>query len=360
MPGYPAELLLVAGEASGDLHGAHLARALLRHLPDLRLTGIGGTHMREAGVHLLFDITEISVVGIWEGGKVLGRLWQIYQTLRRRMTTSPCTALILIDFPEFNLRLARVAQKQGIPVLYYIAPQVWAWRPWRIRTIKRVVDKVFVILPFEPPFYQRAGVEAEFVGHPLLDQVQVTVERTTFCRQHQLDPHAPIVGILPGSRRHEINYMLPIMVRAAQQIRTSMPAVQFLLPLAPTLTPAAVLPHLTPNLGGMRVLEGETYPVMQVADFLIVASGTATLEAGLFQTPMVIVYRGHPLSALIAWFLLRVKHVGLVNLVAGTEVVPELLQFRMTPERITRVTLDYLQHPERLQQTREALGKVRA
>lgn len=354
------EILLIAGEASGDLHGAYLARALFFLLPQIHITGVGGAHMRTAGVELLFDIERISVVGIWEGVKVLRELWTMYQTLVKRMNTDSCKAVILIDFPEFNLRLARAAKKRGIPVLYYIAPQVWAWRSWRVHAIKRVVDKMFVILPFEVPFYKQAGIDVEFVGHPLLDQFQdQTYDKTVLCRQWGLDPQRPLIGLLPGSRRHEIDYMLPIMLQAAQQIRRSIPTVQFVLPLAPTLRRSLVEPFLSSTPLDIQVVEGQTYPAMQVADFLIVTSGTATLEAGLFQTPMVIVYRGHLLSALIVWLLLQVPYVGLVNLIAGAEIVPELLQWRATPDRIARVTLDYLGNPSRLQATREALGRVR-
>jgi lipid-A-disaccharide synthase len=354
------EILIIAGEASGDLHGAQLAHALSQLLPHVRITGVGGSHMRAAGVHLLSDIGNISVVGIWEGVKVLGELWTMYRTVVERMTVSPCVALILIDFPELNFRLARAAKKQGIPVLYYIAPQVWAWRQWRVRTMKRIVDKVFVILPFEVPFYQNVGIDVEFVGHPLLDRVQeATSDKATLCRQLGLDLQQPIVGLLPGSRRHEIDYILPVMLQAAERIRAALPTVQFILPLAQTLVPSMVTPWLGENALMIRVLEGQTYAAMQAADFLIVTSGTATLEAGLFQTPMVIVYRGHPLSALIVWFLLQVRFAGLVNLLAGEELVPELLQFRATPKQIAQITLKALTDPARLQATRTALGKIR-
>ncbi len=340
-------LLLVAGEASGDLHGGNLARVLRARQPTLHLLGVGGRRMREAGVELLFDIRDLAVVGAVEALHSLRTLWTVYRTLLDEVERAPVAAVLLIDFPGFNLKLAKAMAQRGIPVLYYIAPQVWAWHPGRVKKIRRWVRKLFVILPFEPALYREAGIDAEFVGHPLLDLVHTRGAKADACRLCGLDPAAPIVGILPGSRRSELHYLLRPMLDAAAQIRTQITTAQFILPLAETLQPADVQEALKAAALPVRLVQRQTYEVMQAADVLLVASGTATLEAALIGTPMVIVYKAHLLTYLLARLLMRVSAIGLPNVIAGRAIVPELWQSDVTAANMAAQALTLLTQPER-------------
>ncbi|MBI3329141.1 MAG: lipid-A-disaccharide synthase [Nitrospinae bacterium] len=351
-------LLLVAGEASGDLHGGYLAEALHAHQPALQLLGVGGRRMREAGVEVLFDVQHLAVVGAVEGLHSLRTLWGLYRMLLTRVEREPVDAVVLIDFPGFNLKLAHAFTQRGIPVLYYIAPQIWAWRAGRMHKIRQRVRKLFVILPFEEALYRKAGIEAEFVGHPLLDVVRSTLSKPEACSRFGLDPHAPIVGLLPGSRRSEIQYLLRPMLEAARRIRSHLETAQFVLPLAETLDPRAVQGVLAAAPVPVRLVQHHTYDVMRMADVLLVASGTATLEAALLGTPMVIVYKGHVLTYLLARAVLRIPWIGLPNIVAGRPLVPELHQSAVTPHRMAAEALALLTHPEHAAAMRHALGHL--
>jgi lipid-A-disaccharide synthase len=352
-------LLLVAGEASGDLHGGHLARALRAEQPTLQLLGVGGRQMRQAGVELLFDIRDLAVVGAVEALHSLRTLWQVYRTLLETVERKPVDAVLLIDFPGFNLKLAKAMAQRGIPVLYYIAPQIWAWNPGRIKKIRRRVRKLFVILPFEVSLYRDAGIDAEFVGHPLLDLVQPSGSKADACVRCGLHPTAPIVGLLPGSRRSELQYLLGPMLEAAAQIRAQLPAVQFILPLADTLQPAEVRNTLETAPVPIQLVQQQTYDVMQAADVLLVASGTATLEAALTGTPMVIVYKAHLLTYVLARLVMHVRSIGLPNVIAGRRIVPELWQYDVTAKHMAAQALSLLNHPERAATMRTELATLR-
>lgn len=357
--GLKQRLLLVAGEASGDLHGGNLARALLAEQPTLQLLGVGGRRMREAGVELLFDIRDLAVVGAVEAMHSLRTLWEVYRTLLRTVERTPVDAVLLIDFPGFNLKLAKAMAQRGIPVLYYIAPQIWAWHQGRIKKIRRRVRKLFVILPFEAKLYHSAGIDAEFVGHPLLDLVPLDGSKADACARCGLDPAAPVIGILPGSRRSELQYLLRPMLEAAALIHARMPAAQFILPLAETLQPAEVQKALETAAVPIRLLQRQTYEVMQAADVLLVASGTATLEAALIGTPMVIVYKAHLLTYVLARLVMRVACIGLPNVIAGRAIVPELWQYDVTAENMAAQALSLLRHPERAAAMRTELATLR-
>jgi lipid-A-disaccharide synthase len=354
----PQCLLLVAGEASGDLHGGNVARALLAQRPELRLLGMGGGHMRQAGVELLCDIRDLAVVGAVEAWHSVGALWRAYRRLLAQVERQPVDGVLLIDFPGFNLRLAKAMARRGIPVLYYIAPQIWAWRAGRIRKIRRRVRQLFVILPFEAALYRQAGVAAEFVGHPLLDLVRPALSKPAFCARFGLDATAPIVGLLPGSRRSEVRYLLPPMLAAAGLIRARLETAQFVLPLADSLQPADVQPALAAAPVPVQPVQGQTYAAMQAADALLVASGTATLEAALLGTPMVIVYKGHPLTYLLARLVLRIPWIGLPNIIAGRAVVPELWQGAVTAQNMAAHALALLTQPEQAAAMRAALLSI--
>jgi lipid-A-disaccharide synthase len=331
------QFLLVAGEASGDMYGAQVARALRRRFKGSRVFGLGGESMREAGVESVADIARTAVVGPFEAMGHIGALYRVFRKLSRLVEDDPPSAAVLIDFPDFNLRLAGRLKALGVPVIYYISPQVWAWRPGRVRQIREVVDKMLVILPFEEEIYQRAGIDVEFVGHPLLDTVRPRMTRGAFLAKHRLKNLGPLVALLPGSRRKELRYILPTLCLAVDLILAQKPDTQFVLPVAPGLSTEFVQGFL--GARPIKLVGNDTYDAIRYSRAAIVASGTATLETALLGTPEVIVYRIGRATWLLGKFLLKVRMFGLVNIILGAEVVPELYQDRMTPENVSKVTL---------------------
>jgi lipid-A-disaccharide synthase len=354
----PPRVLMVAGEASGDLHGADLLRALRERIPDVVVSGIGGEGLRAAGMHTVADSSEVATVGLVEGVGRLRALVRAYRTLTRQLRETPPELCILIDFPEFNLRLARAAKRARVPVLYYISPQVWAWRRGRVRTIARRVDRLAVVFPFEPALYAERGLTVEFVGHPLLDRVRATRDRAAVFAAHDLDPSRPLVLLLPGSRGSEIDRLLPVMLAAARRLGD---ARQFALALAPTVPRAAVERVMETAGVAVPIVAGETYDLMAAADVALVTSGTATLECALLECPMVIVYRVSPVTYALGRLLVRgVRHIGMPNIVAGRPIVPELLQGEVTAERIASAAADILDTPGRRDAVAAELRSVRA
>jgi lipid-A-disaccharide synthase len=353
-------VLIVAGEASGDLHGGNLARALHAQQPTLHLLGVGGRRMREAGVELLFDIRDLAVVGAVEAVHSLRTLWTVYRMLLETVERTPVDAVLLIDFPGFNLKLAGAMTRRDIPILYYIAPQIWAWHPGRLKKIRRRVRKLFVILPFEAALYQAAHIDAEFVGHPLVDLVPLSGSKAEACARCGLDPAAPVIGLLPGSRRSELHYLLRPMLEAAAQIRAQVTAAQFILPLAETLRPGDVQGALESAPIPVRLVQRQTYEVMRAADVLLVASGTATLEAALIGTPMVLAYKAHLLTYLLARLVMRVSRIGLPNIIAGRTIVPELRKHHVKAEHMAAQALALLTSPERATAMRTELATLRS
>lgn len=356
-------IMIVAGEASGDLHGGRLALALKARDPELVIAGLGGSEMAAAGVEILSDVSGLSVMGIME---VLLRLRDIRSAMRilkRRLQTDPPALLILIDFPDFNLRLAAAARKLQVPVMYYISPKVWAWRTGRVKKIRRLVDRMAVILPFEKDFYRRHGLEVDFVGHPLLDIVRVNESRSGFLQKHDIAPESIVVGILPGSRRQEVKTLLPVFLAAAALMTEETANMVFLLPLASTLTMADLVDNglndYCPGSIDLRVVKEERYELMAACDAVMAASGTVTLELAILGVPMVVAYRLSRLSYIFGRWLIKVKYASLVNLVAGREVVPELLQNEATPEKIGRALLPLLQDADRSSAMRRQLAGVR-
>ena len=329
--------LMVAGEASGDMYGADVARRLFRLFSGCRIYGLGGQRMREAGVELEGDISRIAVVGPFEVISYLGKLYRVFRRLAERIEREPPSAAVLIDFPDFNLRLAKRIKDAGAPIIYYISPQVWAWRQGRLSQIQRLVDKMLVIFPFEEQIYREAGIPVEFVGHPLVDMVCASKSKEEFCQDHQLDPRKPIVALLPGSRRKEVRYILPTLCKTVDLIVIQKPDTQFVLPMAPGLEK-----RLLENMIGARpitVVMDETYNAIRYSRAAIVASGTATLETALLGAPEVIVYRISRATWFLGKLLLKVRLFGIVNIILGEEVVPELFQNKMTPEEVSRTAL---------------------
>ena len=334
----PLRFLLVAGESSGDMYGADVALALMSKFPGSQIFGLGGQRMAQAGVELEGDIRHTAAMGPLAALGQLGSLFQVFRRLAHRLETTPPDAAILIDFPDFNLRLAKRIRAANIPIIYYISPQVWAWRSGRIRQIKELVTKMLVIFPFEEKIYRDADVDVEFVGHPLIESVRATRTKEEFCRIHQIDPKRPIVAILPGSRKKEIRHILPTLCEVTDRIRAAKPDTQFVLPSAPNLD-RSLIDGIVGNRE-IKVLQGDTYNALKYARAAIVASGTATLETALLGTPEVIVYRISPVEA---WFLgkffLKVRLFGIVNIILGEEVVPELFQDRFTPELVSEAAM---------------------
>ncbi len=353
--------MIVAGEASGDLHGANLVKAL-RHLsPDLEIIGIGGVKMKEAGVKILFDIDRMAIVGFTEVISQFKKLRRIFLKTCQVIKTEELAGLVLIDYPGFNLRLAAHIRnrKMGIPVIYYISPQVWAWGKGRVKKIAELVDKMIVVFPFEKEIYQGEGLPVEFVGHPLLDVIGeggVAGEKTA--SDLNVSSDSPIVGLLPGSRRQEVSRLLPIMLKAAKLMKKEITTLRFILPRASTISSAEIKNLLPPDLE-VKVVAGSTYKVMALANLLLVASGTATLEAACVGTPMIIIYKVSLLNWLLAKSLIKVPHLGLANVVAGRKVVPEFLQFEAEPRRIASAALSLLGDRNKQELMRKDLKTVR-
>ena len=327
-------ILIISGETSGDIHGGNLAAALHKMQPGLRLLGVGGPRMAAAGVELVEDNREMGVIGVWE---VLSHLWAIQRAYRRVLgvlASGQVDLLILIDYPEFNFRVARIAHRKKIPIVYYISPQVWAWRSGRIKEIKKLVRQMIVILPFEKELYQQSGVPCEFVGHPLLDEVQSHIDKKEVLKSFGLQFGRPVIGLLPGSRPKEVKKILPLMLAAMARPDRNLSGIQLVLALAPSIDRDEVLAVISRWPLDVKIIAGETDLVIAASDVVLVASGTATLQAAILETPMVILYRVAWLTYLLARLLVRVDHMGLVNLVAGRRIVPELLQGEASPYRI--------------------------
>ena len=327
-------VMIVAGEASGDMYGARLVEEAHRLDSAVRFFGIGGERMRQAGVDTLVDSKEMAVMGLFEVIAHFGVIFRAFRLLKAILVKEKPDLLILIDYPGFNLRLAAVAKRAGVKILYYITPQVWAWHASRARKIARLVDHAAVIFPFEVPFFEREGLATTFVGHPLLEMVVPQLEKPAAQQRFGIDPSRQTVGLFPGSRQREIDSLLPVMLAAAQLLKRDFPELQFILPLAASVERGRVEELLAAAPIAVTVVEGYNYDVMQVCDAIIAASGTVTMEIALIGVPMVIIYKMAPLSYAIGSRLLKVDHVGICNIVAAERVVPELLQDAAEPVQI--------------------------
>jgi len=358
------KILIVAGEASGDLHASHLVKAMLEMEPGLQFYGMGGEKLKEAGALILSDISELSVMGITEVVSHLGRIYRVFKRLEKFLKNDQPDLIILIDYPDFNLRLAKAAKRCDIPVLYYISPQIWAWRTSRIKKIGKLVNKMIVVFPFELSLYEREGIDVSFVGHPLLDIVKDKKSREENIKRFGLDEQKITIGLMPGSRLSEAKKILPPMIESAQQLSRQFGNLQFILPVAPGLKKEEIV-RLTEDTDlTITIADDSIYEVIDISYLVIVASGTATLETALLSTPMVIIYKMSPLTYLVGRKLVKVDHIGMANIIAGKKVVPELIQNEATAERITleatRMLEDSLYHQsicEELASTNKKLGK---
>lgn len=351
--------MILAGEASGDIYGAHLIKAIKAISPDITFFGLGGQEMKKAGVKILYESSLLAVVGLME---VIYKSRYIYKALRdvkKTMVKGQPDLLILIDYPGFNLNVAKTAHALGIPVLYYIPPQLWAWWKGRVHKLSKRVDQLAVILPFEKEFYRQYGINVEYVGHPLLDlPLPMEAKGQIKNRLGIDDKQSPILGLLPGSRSEEISRHMPVMVDAAKIISRSYPNLHCVLALASTIKEDMVRPFIDNSGLGFTIEDIDTKKVLKICDMAFIASGTATLEASIMYTPMVIVYKVSPLSYNLGRFLIHVQNVGLVNLVAHKEVVPELIQHDATAENLAKQGTTILENRGIRERIKKDLGLV--
>ncbi len=355
-------VLIIAGEASGDLYGGNLVKAIRTIDPSICFRGVGGPRMKEAGVRLLRHAEEMAVVGL-PGVKRLLTIFEAFREVSASLIHWRPDLIILIDYPEFNLMLAGRAKRHGIPVMYYVSPQIWAWRSGRIDTIRSRVDRMVVILPFEEKLYQEAGVRVCFVGHPLLDIISLENEEGSLGQRYGKNGSGRLIGLLPGSRCSEVSRLLPVMLDMAAIVVEMVPTVHFLVPLAPTIGREEINPYLNGRNLPLTVVQGSTHEAIRACELIVAASGTVTLEAAILGTPLVVVYKVNPLTYWFGKRLVKVNHVALANIIAGETIAPELIQHEATPERLARESMKIL-HDERrkewikrrLQDVRQQLG----
>ncbi len=353
--------LMVSGEASGERYGGMLVRALRERLL-LDWFGLGGDEMQASGVELLAHARDLAVVGLTEVVTGLPRFLRIFRRVLRETERRRPRFAVLIDFPDFNLRLARQLKDRGIPVIYYVSPQLWAWRPGRIRALKQTVNHMLCIFPFEEPIYREAGVPATYVGHPLVDIARQTKSREEFLCGLGLNPRRggrPVMALLPGSRLREIRHHLPTLLEAAAQLEATH-GVEFLLAQASTVEAEGLAPLLRAHQMGkrIRIVEGDVYNCVGSADLAIVSSGTATVEAALLGTPMIVIYRVSRVSAAVLRRWVRTPHYSMVNLIAGRAVVPELIQERFTAQAVVREAAALLDSPDKRKAMQSDLAEV--
>ena len=349
-------VMIIAGEASGDLHGSGVVRELKRLSPAVDVYGVGGDKMKREGMDLIYHINELGFMGFVEVLKHLPFIKTMEHTLEQIVKFKRPDVLVLIDYPGFNLRFARIAKRYDVKIVYYISPQVWAWHRSRVKKIRFLVDKMLVIFPFEVDFYRAEGIDAEFVGHPLLEVLESKLDRKNFCKRFSLDEQKLIIALLPGSRKQEIDSIFPEMLAAARMISLQK-SVEIVVCIAPTLEEEYF--RALYNLKGVHCIKGLTYEVMANVDFAFVTSGTATLETACFGTPMFVVYKTSWLTYLIGRALVHVKNIGLVNIVAGKMIAPEFIQHRAAAKKMAKSALSLLNNEGQLADMKAELSKVK-
>ena len=354
-------LCFVAGDPSGDAHAARLIDALKRHPGSWTFTGLGGPAMQRAGVTLLDDLTQAAAIGPFDATRHLGRLLEAKRRLDEHLGAQRPDLVILVDFGDFNLPvIAPLVKRHGIPILYYISPQVWAWGRWRLRYIQRYIDRMLVFFPFEEEFYRRENIPVTWVGHPLIEQAKPSMTKEAAMQRFGLNPWRRTVGLLPGSREDEVRRHLPLMIAIARRIAWHMPGVQFLLPKAPALPRAPLDAQLARAGGDVHLAEGSVYDALQLMVAAVVVSGTATLDAALSEVPMVVVYRASWPTYAAARLVIRIPDIALVNVVAGRRLVPEFVQHQVHPERIAQEIIGLLRDDARGEKMKEDLRGIKA
>ncbi|MFQ6066048.1 MAG: lipid-A-disaccharide synthase [bacterium] len=351
-------ILLTAAEVSGDVHAANLARAMKRIDANIEFVGIGGEKMRQAGVDVRATTVHMGTVGVWEGFKYYPSFLRIEKQIKRMLREEPPNLVLLIDSRDFNLRIARLAKKRGIPIIYYIAPPAWAWPDWATKRAVRDITKVIAIFPFEAELYRRVGADVTFVGHPLVGVARPILSKGEAYKKFSLTTSHPIIGLLPGSRAYEINGLLPIMLQAAAKIKKSLKNVQFLLPVATAAFEERITRLVRQSGIEVKIISDNIYDLISVSDLVITASGTATLEAACLATPMIVVYRTSLSTWILGHILIKFPYISLPNILASKRIVPELLQFRATPNRLANLTLNLWGDSQKLEQMKIELNKV--
>jgi len=351
--------MVVAGETSGDLHAARLVQEIQQLEPSITFSGLGGQHLAACGVKLDADLTEFAVIGFVEVLKHLGEFRKFFYQFLENVRIRKPSVVLLVDYPGFNLRLAKALKKMGVKVVYYISPQVWAWKAGRIKLIERVTDHMMVLFKFEKKFYEDRGVHVEFVGHPLVDEVHSSVSKEHFLSRIGLRADHPVFGLVPGSRTREIETLLPPMLGAAELIAQKVPHAQFILTQAPNITTEQIHSHIKNSSVPLKIVYGDFYNAVNACDMCVVTSGTATLETALLEKPMVIIYKTAFLTYILGRLIIKIKNIGLANIVSGETVVPECLQQQVSPENISHKLLEIYQDPEKFRQTKTKLQRTR-
>ncbi|WP_321531192.1 lipid-A-disaccharide synthase [uncultured Desulfuromonas sp.] len=356
----PRRALIVTGEASGDLHGANLIKAAQQLDPDLSFCGVGGEKMAAAGCEILIPSSELSVMGLVEVVRHLPRIWRVFQQLKQLLfSPQPPDVVILIDSPDFNLRLAKQAKKAGIPVVYYVSPQVWAWRKGRVKGISAVVDRLAAIFPFEPDCYRGYPIDVRYVGHPLLDEAGISDDVEAIRQRYQLTGQGPTIGLFPGSRQNELTYSFPTIVATAAQLARSYPDADFIVPLAPGVDEEQLRPQLETAGVNATFVRDSIYDTAAVCDVVLCVSGTVTLQVALVETPMAILYKAAPVTYAIGKHLVSVEFIGLPNIVAGKSVVREFIQDDANPQALSDEIKRILDDEAYHQTMKQHLAEVR-
>ena len=353
------KIFIIAGEASGDLHAAKLVEELQALDPNISFYGLGGANMRNVGVDLYMDLTEIAVVGFFEVLKNYNTFKRAFDLVLKKIKLEKPDAVVLVDYPGFNLRLAKKIKKLGIKVIYYISPQVWAWKKNRIKLIKKYVDKMLVIFKFEKDFYKLNNVDCDFVGHPLIDSINTKISKDDFLNQHELDEYKLTIGILPGSREKEVSLLLPVMLSAANIIKDDFPMTQFIILKAECIEKDLIKEYSTNNKLNIKIIENQHYDAINSCDLCMVASGTATLETAILQKPMVVTYKTSFLTWILAKLFVKIPNIGLVNIVANKKIMPECIQFDASGENIANELKKIFTDDMKLEELKEELLKVK-
>jgi lipid-A-disaccharide synthase len=352
-------ILIVAGEPSGDLHASNLVRDLKKINPAVEFFGLGGVKSKDAGVDVIFDIAHLALVGLIDVIKNIFTVGNVFKEVLAKVDSKKTDLAILVDYPGFNLRLAKELKKRNIPVIYYISPQIWAWGRDRIKIIQKCVTKMVVFFKFEEELYKTYNVDAAFVGHPLIETVKPKYDKSYIFRKLGLQENRTTIAILPGSRKSEISHLLETLVGASKLINEKLGNVQFILSKHPSL-PLALYEKAI-ECSGLKIVlaEGDTYDIVAASDFAIVASGTATLETSILGTPYVLVYRSDLVTYIAYNIVVDIKHIGIANIIAGRTIVPELLQYNMTPEKVSASVIDILTHEDKKSKMLSDLKDVR-
>lgn len=357
-PSRAARIFFIAGEHSGDLHGSLVLTHMKRLIPGLEAEGIGGPLMKQAGLHCLHSADELAVIGFVEVLRNIATFWAILNNVKRRLQSKRPDLLVLIDYPGFNVRVAEYARSLGIKVVYFICPQVWAWHGSRVRKITKTIDEAIVVFPFEVDIWRRAGAVVNWFGHPLIGISEAKADLEEFRNALELGS-GPVISLLPGSRTQEITYIFPLLLDTAELILARRPGTRFLLPVAGTIHDSRVLPYLKGRNLPITMLRGQTYDAIAASDLALVASGTATLETAIIGTPMIVVYETNWLTSIIAKLVVQMPHIGLPNVLAGRQIVPEFLRWNFRPRAVAEEALRILDDPERQREMRQNLQQVR-